>query len=526
MNEIRRKILYEEKMISEPHEIIQLKNQQKLKLRKNKISQILLKKRQELLEYKKMDFKTDLKQELKFKINNMVDSGEQIFAYLNSNNMEFIKYSINELKFYFEYNFPNENEQKIIIDNKLFTILLNLGNKFIKLNDIEQITQILWILINIQLFEKGSKDYFKDLYEEEYMTFYNKCFSLYGAKEDEIMYEILNILINLIENDHYNLKILRADVISSILNGIKKANIAYSDNIKAYLKLIVKIVRMALDNEDLLQEDDKKILDKCFYILISWMFASNNNEMTLKLTYKGLYYFSGFNDKFKYNKNIINQGVTYKILKQKYYALVLNDVNKKMIDYAFRIITNNLTASDKDCKLLYDLNIRDFYDNNLQCFDKNQKIVKSILNGFSNISVGSKRDIIKDSIIWSNEKIQYYCSMNAYNIIYYIKIVKNLIYHADDETLKFIYNTKILQYFLFLMTNGNNNMVICSKILRLINTYLSKFSDEKKETEEYRDIYIRLIDFFKSVELINTIDDQELIETIEENIKTNYNQFE
>ena len=134
MNVNKRKNLYDEKIFNNPHDLIQSKNKEKLQLRKNKLNMEILNKRKQKLVHMDLELKTNLKPQFRLKINKLEESYTQLFNYLNSNNDELISYALSELKIYFCFNNANINDQKIIIKNNLFIILLNLGYKYIKSN--------------------------------------------------------------------------------------------------------------------------------------------------------------------------------------------------------------------------------------------------------------------------------------------------------------------------------------------------------------------------------------------------------
>ena len=135
MNVNKRKNLYDEKLFNNPHDLMEIKNKEKLKIRKNKLNIEIQKKRNQKLAHIQLDLHTNLKPELRFKIIKFEESYTQVFNYLNSNNDELISYALNELKVYFCFNNTKSNDQNIIIENKLFILLLNLGYRYIKSKD-------------------------------------------------------------------------------------------------------------------------------------------------------------------------------------------------------------------------------------------------------------------------------------------------------------------------------------------------------------------------------------------------------
>ena len=178
--------LFDEKVFNNPHEMIELRNKEKIKLRKNKINQEIQKKRNQNLQQMQLNKESKIRPELKFIIVRFEESYSKILSYLNSNDIDLISYVINEINIYFVYNEPNINEQKIIIETKFLLILLNLGKKFIESNNKDNLKQILTILINIQSFDKGSTDYLDILYTDEFFDFYNQGLLFSKDKIDKI----------------------------------------------------------------------------------------------------------------------------------------------------------------------------------------------------------------------------------------------------------------------------------------------------------------------------------------------------
>ena len=92
-----------------------------------------------------------------------------------------------------------------------------------------------------------------------------------------------------------------------------------------------------------------------------------------------------------------------------------------------------------------------------------------------------------------------------------------MVYHGDYDILKFIYNTKILQYFLFLTTNINKNQIIFRKICRLIMSYLRKFNNEQKKNEEFQFIFHKFKEIMELSDIKIDDDNFEIDSFIEEN---------
>jgi hypothetical protein len=416
------------------------------------------------------------------------------------------------------------NDQKIIDKNNFFNVILHLGNQLLQINDMKNIKIILDILINIQVYEEGSSIYLKKLYNKSYFDFFNIC--LIAFNNNEIFYSIEWILLNMSNNEaseSFNLILLRSSVFSTILKFINENvdNILYMEDKELYLKLFNCVLDLS-SIETLLEEKDVEVINKCLLIIIKDLLGSCN-DVVLGLIYEGLYYISNFDDSFNFNKKIIEQGVTKKILKSQFYNLNLNKNNKKIILYALRIIANNLTLSENDCQIVYDLNIIDFYDTILAKFDDDIAITEAVFNGLSNISVGKNKKIIEKSVIFAEKKIEKYCNSTDEIRILFLKIIVFLIYDSNYETLMFIYKTKILEYFIYLFSNNNLNEVVSMKILKVIDNYLKRFKNEYKETKEYLIVYHKFKELFDFCNKINDLNCKELIFSISKNIENNYN---
>lgn len=518
--DLERKNKYEEKLSNNSIEIIKQKNINKISLRKKKNYLEIQKHRNYNLAHQKVQLNSNINPEYRFKINKFEESYSLVFSYLNSNNDDLIKYCINEINIYFMFNCPNENEQAIINNNNLFSKIYILGNKFLEKNDISNLENILTILINIQFFEKGSSNYYEILYTEQYFGFYNKC--LFLPKKYGIFSLVLKIIKLMIDNNNYfNLEILRSTFFSSLLNYISKEKEISQEN----KIIIICIINYAVDIstlDDLLKEKDKIILRKCLIILINELYVADNENLSL-LIYEGIFNMSNFDDKFKFNDIIMNEGVILKILKFKYKKLMINPINIGIILYALRILANNLTLSDKCCQLIYDHNIIDYYNIVMNKFENNEKIIKAVFTGLVNISVGKHKEVLKSSSIWEEKSIQKFCNFGDEIIISYIKIIMFYTFSSDYEKLKFIYNSKILNYFIILFTFPNINEFISINIIKIINHYLSRFNKQLKQTEEYLMIYHKFSDLFQLSEKIYALNCIEDIKIIFNNIKNNYN---
>ena len=524
------KLYFDEKSLDNPHEPIESRNKTKITLRKNKLNKEIQNKRLVHLEQTKLDLITNLMPEHRIKIKSFEESYTQILSYLNSNNIDYITYALNELRIYFFQYSPNINEQSIIINYNFLFHLLKLGNIFIKgnlnySNDFNKdknknnLIQILWILINIQVFKEGSGDYLKILYTKEFFEFYND--SLNFGKTEEFFNSIKWILKSLIcNNENINLLILRSDVFSTILDNFEKDDEKEIDDIIITLYIINYSVDLSGQEENIIKSDIP-IIKRCLDILMELGYSAKDEEIILRI-YQGIYHISEIENNYNFNKLILDNFIL-KIMKSKFYKSKKSDEKfLKIVNFATRILANVLTESDKNCEIIYNLNIIDYYNNILKKFDNNNEILTNILVGLSNISIGKNRKIILNSIIWEKEKIQNYLNRGDDIKIKYIKILKYLIFNADLETLKFFYKSKILEYFMFIFNSTDINQIIRIKILKLIDRYLKKFKEKEKQCEEFLLIFHKFYDLFSSSEQINLLEFQEIIRKIKESLNNKY----
>ena len=399
-------------------------------------------------------------------------------------------------------------------------MLLFFGIKFLEIKDNNNIEQILSILINIQSYQEGSNDYLIKLYTEPFFEFLYNCYM--SMEINDLFYLINLILLNMSindENNKYNLLFLRSKIFTSILDKMKeKDDVCTKDKVVA-----ISIIKYAVDLssfEESFQKKDTAIINRCIEILVDNIYEKNNEEI-LTSAYEGLFNISNLDNSFNFNKKLINKGATLKILKSKFYILNLNEKNKRIIINALRIISNNLTTSDKNCQIIYDLNIIDYYDKILAKFDDNYSILYAVFCGLANISVGRHKNIVKNSIIFSHKKIEKYCNSGEQILLLFIKIIRFLIYNSEYDTLQFIFNTKILEYFLFLFNTNNLDLLVYNKIIKVTDIYLKRFNAELKGSKEYLFIYYKFKDIFQFSDKINHLDNQ-LISSVIKNIETNY----
>ena len=522
---------YDEEQINSKEYINDL-NQNKISLRKFKNNVLLKRKREYLRLHFEEKTNQKLSKEQQFNIINFDKSFNIINMYLASNNPDLIEYCLIEICNYFQIYFPKINEQKKIKETKFLNTLLYFGNKFINEKNDTNLSYILTIIINIQYFEERNYNYTEDLYSEEYFRFYNNCI-LYAenSRNNEyrsLIYKKIVMIFNVMAfNDNcpnydLNLLLLRSTSFLNILNYFEEKNIKDFEEIKSIIELITFVVGLCDDENTILKKDDIKMIDKCLNILISELYNNSKEEILVKI-YEGIRNISDMDDEYKLNKKIINEGVTLKILKMKFNNINPTENYIKIIQYCMMILANNLTSSDKSCQIIYNQNIIDYYNNILEKFDDNKKIVKYILSGLANISIGSNKEIIKYSIIWQEQRIIKYLSFNDEIVHKVIKIVKYFLYNASFESIQFIFNSNVLKYFMDLFVAGNIGRFISWKILCIIDNYLKLFKSELKETKEYLLIFNQYKDIFTNCEkvLLLRMENND-ISDIEERIKNNY----
>ena len=512
-----------------PKEYINNLNEDKLSLRKSQQNLLINRKRDYLLKHYKDEDNNNIREADKFIIINFDVSFNIINVYLNSNNPDLISYCLNEICHYFESFYPNINEQKKIIQTKFLNTLLSLGYKFIEENNVPDLFIILNILNNIQYFEKGNIEYIVDLYSDYYFKFYEKCIIFANELEDtehtSKIYKMIILIFNALafndnsSNDKLNIIFIRNSAFLNILNYFQN-DIRVLDEKKDIIDLIVFTLCFVSDH--IFDESDTVIIDKCLDLLIDEFFSINNEENLIKI-YRGIGNVSYLNNDYKFNEKIIVEGVTLKILNMKFNKLNITPNYLKIIEYAMHILANNLTVSDEVSKIIYDKNIIDYYNNVLDKFGDNKNIVKNILAGISNISSGSKREIIKYSNIWNEKNIIKYLNYGNEIELYYIKIVESLLAQSDLEYKKFIYNSRILKILLDVFIANNLGKFTCFKILCLIDYYLKLFKKTEKETSEYLIIYNQVKDLFLNCEKIIALrEENNIICEIEKRISSNY----
>lgn len=479
-------------------------NEQKLSLRRKTISKILKIKRMNKLEQMKSSLDI-INKALQFEINKFSSCFNIIISYLQSSDNNILYYTLNQLCTYFKYNEPDIKEQKMIIEGQFLEILLNLGINFLKQKNIENLILIIWIFINIQIYKEGNGEYIENLYNEKFFDFYNECFC--SSYSEEITNEIILLLhhITQISND-LNIKVLNSKVFNSIIFFIlnEELDLEFSESI---IKLIIACLNISQNYEP--NELEINLIDKCLIILKTE--SEKDNEKIQKLCYKGLYNISKLNDKYEFNIKMIQHKIPLSIMKIK------NKDVKKLL-YELKTLTNILAVSDD---YLGKINLKElilYYNEILNLYDDDDKIVNIILNGIINIADSKYAYVIESSVVWNEEKIQKYFSKNENIQLLFIKIVKYIINIGNYYSLNFIYKTKVLEYLIYLISNSNTNVKIIRKILKIVDNYLDRFKSNEKANLEYIIIYNKFINWMNLfIDEIN--EENDVFEYIKEKYK-------
>jgi len=462
-------------------------NEQKLSLRRKKISQIFSIKRRNNLE-KIKNYSNFMKIEPELQINKFSSSFDRIILNLKSSDNNIQSYTLKQLNIYFQYYEPDINEQKMIMDGQFLELLLNLGIKF-SFNDETNIIQILCIFINIQIYNEGNGEYLISLYSDKFFEFYNKCFI--QSKSDEIVNKIILLLYYMANiNCGINIKILQSRVFESIINfSINE------DQDLGFKELIIKLITICLNISKNCELDEKetKIIDKCLTILKNE--SIKGNEKIKKICYQGLYNISKINDDYEFNKKMINEEIP---------RLILETKNKNILLYSLKTLTNILTVPDEYLDQINLEEIISYYNSIINLYKDEDKIIYIILNGICNIADSKYINVVKSSIIWDQIIIQILFNKNEDIQLLFIEIIKYIIKSGNLDNLKFIFNTKILEYLIYLISNSIKDKKIIIKFLELIDNYLSRFRNCDKDNAHYLVIYNKFKDFlFCFHDLIN-----------------------
>ena len=318
------------------------------------------------------------------------------------------------------------------------------------------------------------------------------------------------IKINKEINEEINIEILKSKVFESILN--------FSLNVDKDLELIESIIKLIIScfnitEEEELNENEINIIDKCLIILKNESEIDDDN--ILLLCFKGFYLLSKLNDRYKFNEKMITLKIPELILKT-------NKNKRQILLYALKTLSNILTVCDDDLDKINMKEILHYYNSILVKFDEDDKLVYIIFNGLYNITDSKYINLIKSCIIWKEEQIQKYLNMNEKIQMLFIKIIKYIINIGNNTSLNFVYETKVLEYLIYLISNSLWDKKILRKILKLIDNYLSRFNEEKKNDIEYAIIFNKFINWLNLFsDSINYEDD--ILDYIKEKYKPFYN---
>ena len=475
-------------------------NKQKLSLRKKKISKIITMKRRDKLN--QIASSLGINKEHEFQINKFSSSFNLIKMNLNSSDVMIQSYTLRQLNIYFQYNEPDIVEQKIIANGQFLELLLNLGIKFF-INDEENIIQILYIFINIQIYNEGNGEYLISLYSEKFFEFYNRCFI--ESKSDEIINKIILLLYYMVKiNFSLNRKILQSKVFESIINFSLN-----EDQDLGLKELIIKLITTCLNisKECELNEKEIKIIEKCIALLKNE--SMKGNEKVQKISYQGLYNISKINDIYKFNEKMINEEIPRIILELK---------NKDIVLYSLKTLANILTVTDEYLDKINLEEIINFYNIIIDLYKDEDILIYNILRGIFNIADSKYINLVKSSIIWDQKIIQLFFDKNENIQLLFVKIIKYLIRAGNPNNLAFIFNTKIIEYLIYLISKSIRGKCVFIKILKLVDNYLSRFESSDNANVHYIVIFNKFKDFlFYFNDLIN--EENEFFEYLKEKYK-------
>jgi hypothetical protein len=312
-------------------------------------------------------------------------------------------------------------------------------------------------------------------------------------------------------NNEIKMMVIKSKIMKTIINFAKNSNYDL-EVIEMIVQLIVNCLNIS--SKYILNEDEINFINNCYFILKKEL-SNIDNDKLQQLCYEGLYKISKLDNNYKFNEKMIKEGIPLQILAKK-----TNNIN--ILIYALKTLGNILTESDKECKIIYENDIISYYNNILNNFDDDHKLVKIILNSFLNIIASKYRNIIKFCIIWNKDKIEKYLFMDDKIKLLFIKIIKYMINNDNYSTLQFIYKTQILEYLIYLLSNFNLNETVFRKIIKVIDLYLKRFKSQEKQNKEYIIIYNKFQDFIKSSDKITENNNGEIVYYLEKNIINNY----
>ena len=340
------------------------------------------------------------------------------------------------------------------------------------------------------------------LYDDKFLEFYDECFNQYNS--DEIMNEIIYLLYYTIKiNSEIKYKIIQSKVFESIINIAlnERQDLDLTENI---IKLIV--VCLNIQKNYKLNEKEINMINKCYTILK--IEITNNNDQIQKLSYEGLYNLSKINDEYHFNHKMIKEGIP---------EIITKVIKRNILEYSLKVLVNILALSEN----LENINLNNviqYFDVIINLYNEDNSFVYIILKGIFNIVDSKYINLVKSCIIWNKEMIQKILNKNENIQLLFIKIIKYIINIGDYKSIIFIYNTKVLEYLIYLISNSNQEQKLVIKVLKLIDNYLSRFINNKKEEFEYLVIYNKFKDCINLFsDIIN--EDNDFLEYIKYNYK-------
>ena len=291
-------------------------------------------------------------------------------------------------------------------------------------------------------------------------------------------------------------------------------------------ELLFNILKFIINNINkfyLIEEFENSDYEK-FYQIAEIFFDKIllNNENLVNLCLIGFGELSQIQNK-KISKIILNSGIIVRIIKK--YSKINKNYPQTHYKYSVNIITNLLGENENITKDLIDLNAIEFFEILIEKFENDFEIIENIFIGFKNIVFSGKKfnEKIFNSILFKENIINKYLKSNNEIIIITIcELIEFLLNEKDQNFLFFLYNKRIIIDILLIITEIKNEKII-NFFLEITNIYLSNFSLENKNQNEYIFIKERLYDILNFNENIIKAISSEKITFFINNIKNNYN---
>ena len=496
----------------------------KLTLRKKKLNNLLLKKRLNNLEERlnKNNFleidpnSIKINNEEKFILTSIQSQKNKIIQFLTSQNLNYIKYSLFKI---LEFTINNEITKEEIFcakEIKLYELLIMLL-KFYKNSNIQILNTILWILINFTTNNDEININYSEIFiiEIKNETFSEFLFNVYENIVENVFWFCRNLSL-LSENFAY--EIFHSNFMKNVIN------ICFQKQLDA--DLIFNILKFIINNINkfyLIEEFENSDYEK--FKQISQIFFDKilfNNENLVNLCLIGFGELSQIQNK-KISKIILNSGIVVRIIKK--YTKFNKIYPQTHYKYSVNIISNLLGENENITKDLIDLNTIEFFEILFEKFENDFEIVEMIFIGFKNIVFSGKKfnDKIFNSILFKENIINKYLKSNNETIIITIcEIIEFLLKEKEQNFLFFLYNKRIIIDILLIITEIKNQK-ITNFFLELTNIYLSNFSLENKNQNEFIFIKERFYDILNFNENIIKLTSSEKINFFINNIKNNYN---